>query len=104
MTNMGQPGYNKRWQAEVYPVFMDGNDEFSFINDQRSEHESDETKARKWMDITGCWRGVWEFRVYFRDGEYWGEDISTLAAINEHVSKWIKDRIKADNPDYKHFD
>jgi len=96
-----------RLEFEVYPVqdwehLPTGKIGFSYIDkendpDQREVFEED--KCLKKFEGSYCWRGVWEGRLYFTDGEYWGEEISEMSDLyNNHIITWCKDFIKKRDP------
>lgn len=60
--------------------------------------------ARVWFQWSFCWRGVWEGRVYFKDDEYWGEEMDTISKLWSAIELFLKDKIIKAYPDYKHFD
>jgi hypothetical protein len=99
----GSPEYRMRWSGEVYPIYK-YTDGFYFIHENNSGNELDKAKARMWFEFSYCWRGVWEGRVYPKQEEFWGEDISIVSDLWDQIEKICKDKITADNPDYKHFD
>ena len=34
------------------------------------------------------WRGVWEGRIYFKDEEYWSEELKVMSDIWEQIEKY----------------
>lgn len=55
----------------------------------------DKDKCLEKLNGSFCWRGVWEGRLYFTDGEYWGEDIQELSELyNDKIIPFCKDFIK----------
>ncbi len=40
-----------------------------------------------------CWRGVWEGRLYFKDDEYWSNELMVMAKLWEKIEPIIKDKI-----------
>jgi len=92
------------WRGKVaqLQIYDDGYIEF------QSNHSSDSTDklddARIWFEWSFCWRGVWEGRIYFKDDEYWSEEMQTIPLIWNQIEDIIKDKIKNDNPDRNNFD
>lgn len=96
--------YAMRWHGEAYPIYKYSDGEYSFISNQSSDSESDIKKARCMFHFSFCWRGVWEGRIYFKDEEYWSEELSTMSNLWDQIEARLKKQIKQDNPDYGHFD
>jgi hypothetical protein len=97
-------GNCKNWHGRVYPVQRNGDGTLSFFNQGDWEFTQNQTKARVWFDFIGCWRGVWEFRLYPQQQEFMDDDIVIVAGLYKQIEQIVKDRIKSDNPDYGHFD
>lgn len=59
----------------------------------------DEEKAEKQFDGSYCWRGFWEGRLYFKQYEYWGEELKEMYNIYENnIVPWCKAFIKKREP------
>ncbi len=54
--------------------------------------------ARIMFEFSFCWRGVWEGRIYFKDDEYWCEEINTMSELWKLIEPQLKDRIRKANP------
>lgn len=50
------------------------------------------------------WRGVWEGRIYFKDDEYWSEELRTMADVWDKLQPILKDKIRQANPEYTYDD
>lgn len=90
---------NGMWlKGSVFPVteFSDGR--FLYTSNNSSDFVNDIAKARCLFDFSFCWRGVWEGRIYFKDEEYWSEEIQEMADIWKQIEVQLKGEIKALNP------
>lgn len=102
--NDGSPDYNMRWQGSVVEIIKYDEDNWQYQSNESSDETDDRSKARVWFNWSFCWRGVWEGRVYFKDDEYWGVEMDTIPLLWNEVRKVVKEKIKSDNPDHRHFD
>lgn len=104
--NTGSPDHQMSWSGQVYPIiiFDTGFKKFAYYNNRRSDPEDDKEQARCFFQFSYCWRGVWEGRFYPQQEEYWGEDVLSLSNLWDQIEKILQDKIKSDNPEYKHFD
>ena len=50
----------------------------------------DINEARHWFDFSFCWRGVWEGRIYFKDDEYWSEEMKTISELWDRLEVFLK--------------
>lgn len=46
------------------------------------------------FEFSFCWRGVWEGRIYFKEDEYWSEDLSIISRLWDSIERKIKPIIK----------
>lgn len=60
--------------------------------------------CRNLFSFSFCWRGVWEGRIYFKDSEYWTEELKTMNELWTKIEQLLKEKIKQDNPDYTYED
>lgn len=60
-----------------------------------------ENENRHYFDYTFCWRGVWEGRVYFKDSEYWSEDLFLMFKIWTILENRLKEKIRENDADIK---
>jgi hypothetical protein len=51
-----------------------------------------------------CWRGVWEGRLYFKDSEYWSEDLEVMHRIWIILENKLKEIIRDADPDIKKYE
>ncbi len=79
---------------EVYYIDSEDN--------QECTPEFNEDRALKKMAGIFRWRGDWDERVYFPDGEeYWGSDFIKLCELyTEHIIPYCRDYIKKKEPEY----
>lgn len=95
-------------EFEIYPVqdwehVPTGKKGMSYIDNEEGWNEMHEEfiKDKCLMKLEGsfCWRGVWEGRLYFKDDEYWGEEIEELSRLyNDCIVPWCKDFIMKREP------
>lgn len=73
---------------------------WSYDSSKSSDTTDDEEQAKILFHYSFCWRGVWEGRIYFPDGEeYWSEDLAIIAAVWTKIEAEMKVHIRAVNPD-----
>jgi hypothetical protein len=96
----GSPTYRMSWSGRVLPVYLCSDDSYYYRSDKSSDLEDDINKAEVAFEFSFCWRGVWGGRVYPKRVEYWNDDIRIMADVWDKVEKILKERIKAENPDY----
>jgi hypothetical protein len=92
---------NDHWkEGEVYPIYKyTDSDEWGYQSDQDGMPTDDAKEARCLFKFLFCWRGVWEGRIYFKDDEYWCEQLATINKLWNAIEVKMKDRIKQQNPD-----
>jgi hypothetical protein len=97
---------NKSWEGSVYETenVTNNGGELLFVSANDSNYTKDIKNARCWFNWSFCYRGVWEGRVYFKDEEYWSEELSVIPLIWEKIKDIMINKIKQDNPDYKFHD
>lgn len=103
-TNEGSPDYKMRWSGTVAEIQKFNDGIWEYRSNESSGFVADLKDARVWFEFSYCWRGVWEGRIYFKDSEYWCEEMKTMPAIWAQIEAIMKERIKLDNPDYGYFD
>jgi hypothetical protein len=87
-----------RWTGKVVEISV--YDDFWTFRDNKSSGDVDKIEdARIWFEWSFCWRGVWEGRVYFKDDEYWCEEMETIPLIWKQIEVILKEKIKSENPD-----
>lgn len=59
--------------------------------------------CRVMFDFSFCWRGVWEGRIYFKDDEYWSEELNTINEAWKKILPVLKSIIKHIDPG-NHYD
>ena len=95
---------DEHWkEGEVYPIMRASNsDEWSYkSNDDGCPIDTTEG-ATCLFDFMFCWRGIWEGRVYFKDDEYWCEQLATISELWDAIEVKMKDRIRTQNPENKY--
>lgn len=100
----GTLDYKMRWSGKILPINLYSTGEWDFISDTSSDSTQNIEEARVIFEFSFVWRGVWESRIYFKDTEYWGEELEEMKGAWDQIEKILKIKIKEDNPDYKYFD
>lgn len=105
LENEGWEGLYKSWlSGSVAQIQMFDGGGWEYQSNSSSDFADELKDARIWFTFSFCWRGVWEGRIYFKDDEYWSEEMKTIPMIWEQIEVVLKNKIKLDNPDYKHYD
>lgn len=94
---------NEHWkEGAVYPINKyDGSQgiEYGYQSDKDGSHLDTEKGATCLFEFAFCWRGVWEGRIYFKEEEYFSEDLVTIKTVWDMIEAILKDRIKKERPD-----
>lgn len=77
---------------------------WSYQNNQNGSTTDTIENARCFFGFIFCWRGVWEGRIYFKDDEYWSEELETISNLWSKIEALLKERIKKENPDNEYDD
>lgn len=101
--------YDHILEFKVYPVSqwtgMNNESGWSYYNKTDSDHHDVFSEEHSKMIFYGSyrWRGVWESRIYFPDGEeYWGSELMEMARIfKEWVAPWCKEWLQKQQPEFK---
>jgi len=100
-----------RYGGTVYPIICwekngTGEKGFHYCDNSSSDtREKLDEHCKIMFNFSFSWRGVWEGRIYFPDGEeYWDYELRGIADIWDAIETFLKDRIKNENGDYKYFD
>lgn len=83
--------------GEVYEGYIEENRVLFKSKNTDSETERKED-GRCLFTFSFCWRGVWEGRVYFKDDEYWGAELSQMSRLWSMIVDHSKMSIKAKYP------
>jgi hypothetical protein len=67
-------------------------------------HLETDKGARCLFEFSFCWRGIWEGRIYFKDDEYWSDELQTITKLWNKIEDIFKERIKKENPDNEYDD
>jgi len=84
---------DNRCSGYVYPIDKyDGSMgvDYGYLNTQDGGHLDDENGARCLFGFLFCDRGVWEGRIYFKDDEYWSEELETMKIIWDKLEVILK--------------
>ena len=100
----GSPDHKMRWSGAAFHVQSYPDGTWDFYSNESSNLVKDKDKAERWFHFSFVWRGVWEGRFYPKQEEFLAENIAELAEMWRKIEKILKDKIKADNPEYGHFD
>lgn len=86
--------------GRVYPITyykVGATDEEGWGYDSRSiggeTHKQLNDDCRVMFDFSFCWRGDWESRVYFKDDDYWGGELESIADIWGQLIPILKEKI-----------
>ena len=92
---------DEHWkEGEVYPIYKyTDTDGWGYQSDQDGAPIDSHEEARCLFNFSFCWRGVWEGRIYFKDDEYWSEELSTISKLWDEIERKMKHIIKKQNPD-----
>lgn len=102
--------YNKDYFGSVYfcvigkDIKTDIENVYYIKSSDGSPKEECNEDCRCAFEFNFCWRGVWEGRIYFKDDEYWSDELKVMSDIWEQIENILKDKIKLDNPNYQAFD
>jgi len=56
----------------------------------------DKDKAECLFEGSYCWRGVWEGRIYFKQEEYWDNNLMEMAKLYENqIKPWCEKFIRS---------
>lgn len=99
--NEGSEGCNMRWSGAVTEIIMYNDNTWEYSSNASFDFITDLKDARIWFEFLFCWRGVWEGRIYFKDDEYWCEEMKTIPKIWKQIEVVLKNKIKSDNPNDK---
>lgn len=69
-----------------------------FVSEFDGSETEDKETGRCLFTFSLCWRGVWESRIYFKDGEYRGSELMQLAELWQHIEDVFKMNIRAKFP------
>lgn len=92
------------YKGSVYPVSVcdfDGEDKLFYISQTDGTDilsHADVANVRVLFDFSFCYRGVWEGRIYFKDDEYWSEELMEMAKLWDEIQIVLKEKIKGQNP------
>lgn len=96
---------NFRLYFSVYPcvdfIGLNGEKGTAYQAKDSSEMtiEFEKDKVQCLFEGSYCWRGVWEGRIYFRDDEYWDDNLMEMAKLYENsIKPWCETFIKEREP------
>jgi hypothetical protein len=85
--------------GQTFECLLDKDEVYSGIYSGYCRQPDNEN--RHYFDYKFCWRGVWEGRLYFKDSEYWSEDLDLMNRIWIILENKLKEMIRESNPDIK---
>jgi hypothetical protein len=85
--------------GSVYPIYTSDSACWEYQALEDGSPTSDKAKARHFFDFSFCWRGVWEGRIYFKDEEYWSEELREISILWDKIESVLKELIMNENPD-----
>lgn len=97
---------NGWYDGNVYPIdrwehLPTGNKGWSYQSKSSGgeTHEKLNEDCRNMFGFLFVWRGVWEGRIYFKDDEYWSEELKTMSDLWDKIEPIMKDKIRQKEPD-----
>jgi hypothetical protein len=57
-------------------------------------HEKLNDDCRCLFEFSICWRGVWDNRIYFKDDEYWAEELEEMSNFWKEIELLLQEQIK----------
>jgi len=97
----------QEWRVEfsVYPITywegLNGTSGYSYSSKTSSDDidEFNPDTCRCLFEGSYVWRGVWEGRLYFKDDEYWSEELSEMTELfTNNVERHCKNLVRSVNP------
>jgi len=85
-------GYGIEGTATQIVMFADS--DWQYQLDTSSGFTKDRDKAKVWFEWTLCHRGVWEGRIYFKNDEFWDEEMETIPKLWKQIEVEAKMRIE----------
>jgi len=92
-----------QYKGDVYPTYLisvdsEGRNQYQYY----SKHTGDLTETfgddcRKLFSFVAQWRGLWDFRIYFKDEEYWAEEIDVMNHLWKQIENIIKNETELDD-------
>jgi hypothetical protein len=89
-------------KGEVYPINKYFQGGYGYRSQKDGSHLDSKEGANCFFHFSFCARGVWEGRIYFKDDEYWSEDLKTINILWDKIEVILKDRIKKRNPEWNY--
>lgn len=83
--------------------YESGSEDFFYLSHFDGGYTKDQKEARCYFHFSYRWRGVWEGRIYFKDDEYWSDEIAEMAALWTLIEAHCKTVIQAAFPG-DHYD
>lgn len=91
------------WNGTASQIQKFADNTWLYQSRDSSDFTSDIKEARVWFEWSYCWRGIWEGRIYFKDDEYWCEEMDTIPKLWNSIEVAVKAKIILDNPEYDYF-
>lgn len=111
MVVLEKPYSSKNYEGIVYPIYYSknlktGEDSILYQSFTSSNNISEHinSDSRILFTFSFRWIGVWEGRIYFKDDEYWSEELMEMAELWEEINKFLKQRLKDENDDSEYYD
>lgn len=90
--------YGKAFEITCFGL-GDDKTEYEYVSNYGSDGTTDIGQARVFFNFSYVWRGVWEGRIYFKDEEYWCNELKTIHELWEKIEVFCKEKITLANPD-----
>lgn len=97
------PDYKMSWCGSATEIQKYSDGSWQYASDTSSDSTGKREEARVWFGWSFCWRGVWEGRIYFKQEEFWCEDLEAIPKLWNEIQARVKEQIKKDNPGLRVF-
>ena len=89
-----------RIEGSVHRGFMH-EDKFIYESKGGGSHTENKEEATCIFEFSFVWRGVWEGRIYFKEDEYFEEDLEIINEIWKRLRPQFQTIIRANYPNQK---
>lgn len=86
----------------VYPIqpFTDqlsNKEDWGYFGKHNNDgfHKEKDSNTRILFEFTFQWRGIWDGRIWFKEGEYYSEQLKTISDLWDKIEQHLIDIAKA---------
>lgn len=72
-------------------------------NDNSNYYDEFSDKCRVMFEFNINWRGCWDNRIYFKDTEYWGEEMEDMNKVYEFIRNHFQEMLINERPEHAEF-